>query len=196
MPTVSAPSSRAISATIGAAPRSGTAAFAGGHEHHVRAAQRSPEGIASLLCRASPDVGVSARAQAFGDVSADVDLRRRIGALERLDIGVHGHELDLVDAGVDHAVDRVQPGAADADDADDRDVRARVGSGRRLERRRLRQALEPEVTADALLLAGTLGGLGLRLRLGDRRFGLRLRLGTSGSATSGSAGSSWAKSGV
>ena len=37
-------------------------------------------------------------------------------SVQLLDVGVDRDELDLGDAGVDHPVDRVQPGAADADD--------------------------------------------------------------------------------
>ena len=41
----------------------------------------------------------------------------RVRELELLDVRVDGDELDLRETRVDHAVDRVQPGAADADDA-------------------------------------------------------------------------------
>ena len=46
--------------------------------------------------------------------------------VQRLDVGVHGDELDLVDARVDHAVDGVQAGTADADDLDHREIGAGV----------------------------------------------------------------------
>jgi hypothetical protein len=42
------------------------------------------------------------------------------GLLERLQIGVHGEELDARDLRLDHAVDRVDPGTADADHPDHR----------------------------------------------------------------------------
>ncbi len=92
-------------------------------------------------------------------------------------MSVDRDELDLGDPGVDHPVDRVQAGAADPDDADDREVRGRLAPRRTMEaRRRLRQRLEmphggrlgqavPEVQGLGLGL-----GLGLRCRL---RFGLR-----------------------
>ena len=57
-------------------------------------------------------------------------LTRRVRDLELLDVGVDGDELDLRDAGVDHPVDGVQAGAADADDADHGEV------GRGVARRR------------------------------------------------------------
>jgi hypothetical protein len=53
-----------------------------------------------------------------------MDLRLGVGDLQLLHVGVDRDELDLVDAGVDHAVDRVQPGTADADDLDLGQVRA------------------------------------------------------------------------
>ena len=39
------------------------------------------------------------------------------GLLERLHVGVDRDELDALDLGLDHAVDGVHAGAADADDA-------------------------------------------------------------------------------
>ena len=47
-----------------------------------------------------------------------MDLDRRLAHLELLDVGVDRDELDLRDAGVHHPVERVQAGAAHADDAD------------------------------------------------------------------------------
>ena len=67
----------------------------------------------------------------------------------------------LRDPGVDHPVERVQPGAADADDADDGQVRGRVGARRGPEARRLLgQRLDP---------AGLRARLGLGRRLGRPR---------------------------
>ena len=57
---------------------------------------------------------------------ADVDLRGRVRELELLRVGVDGDEVDLRDPGVHHPVDRVDPGAADADDADHGEVRGDV----------------------------------------------------------------------
>jgi hypothetical protein len=55
-----------------------------------------------------------------------VDLRRRVAHLQLLDVRVDRDEVDARDTGVDHPVDRVQAGAADADDADHREVRRAV----------------------------------------------------------------------
>ena len=50
----------------------------------------------------------------------------RVGELELLRVGVDRDEVDLRDAGVHHPVDGVDPGAADADDADHGEVRGDV----------------------------------------------------------------------
>ena len=122
--------------------RAGAAALAGGDEDHVRAAQRALERGRSVLGGPAADLGVGARAEPFGELAADVDLRRRVAHLKLLDVGVDGDEVDLGDAGVDHPVERVQPGAADADDADHREVGRAVA--RALEASRvLGQRLEP-----------------------------------------------------
>jgi len=52
----------------------------------------------------------------FADVDGDVGDAE----LQRLQVGVDGHELDPGDAGVDHPVDGVDAGPADADDLDHR----------------------------------------------------------------------------
>src|SRR5207244_8240028 len=85
--------------------------------------------VVRLLGGPPADVRVGAGAEALRQLAADVDLHGRVAELELLDVRVHGDELDLRDARVDHPVDRVQPGAADADDADDGEVGARIGAG-------------------------------------------------------------------
>src|SRR5207253_7494967 len=105
---------------------------------HVAAPQRLLDLVVALLGRAAPDLRVGAGAEALGQLAADVDLRRGVRHLQLLDVGVHADELDLVDTGVDHPVDRVQAGPADADDLDHGEVRARVGRAVEL-RSRLRQ---------------------------------------------------------
>ena len=103
--------------------RAGAAALAGGDEDHVRAAQRALDLVVALLGGAAADLRVGARAEALGELAADVDLRRRVAHLELLDVGVDRDEVDLRDPGVHHPVERVQAGAADADDADHGEVR-------------------------------------------------------------------------
>ena len=164
MPTVSAPSSRAILATTGAAP-----VPVPPPSPAVTKTMSEPRSACLIWScassrRAPADLGVGAGAETLRQVAADVDLHLGVRHLQLLQVGVDGDELDLADPGVDHPVDRVQPGAADTDDADDREVRARVGARHAVQARRgLGQRLEPR---DRRLVArlghggGASGGLG------------------------------------
>ncbi len=98
------------------------AAFAGGDEHEVGAAQRGLELVARDLHGFAPDVGVRPAAETVRDLLPDVDLDVGVAHAELLHVGVDGDELDALDARVDHAVDRVRARAADADDLDGRHV--------------------------------------------------------------------------
>ena len=143
IPTVSAPSSRAIARDDRCGAGAGAASLARGDEDHVRAAQRRLQLVDRLLGRRAPDRRIGARAEAVGQTLADRDLRRRVRDRERLPVGVHGDEVDLRDPGVHHAVDRVQAGAADPDDADRGDVRGALRRRHAMElRRRLEHRLE------------------------------------------------------
>ena len=151
----------------------GAAALAGGDEDHVRAAQRALDLVVAVLGGAAADLRVGARAEALGELAADVDLRRRVAHLELLDVGVDRDEVDLRDAGVHHPVERVQAGAADADDADHGEVRGAVA--RALEASRvLGQRLEParrgRARARAAAAASALGrgAAGRQRRSGPR----------------------------
>ena len=149
----------------------GAAALARRDEHHVRAAQRVLQLVVALLGRAAADVGIGAGAEALRQLAADVDLHRRVAHVQRLDVRVHRDELDLADAGVDHPVDGVHAGAADADDLDHGEVRARVA-------RAARDAAAPAAraaarrSADGTAAAAT-GGTAADLR--RRRLGRRRR---------------------
>ena len=100
-------------------------------------------------------------------------------------VGVDRDEVHLRDAGVHHAVDRVEAGAADADDADRGDVGGALRRRHAVElRRRLEHRLE---VARRGARGGGLGGDGSLLGLDDRgcgsgreararRVGRRLRL--------------------
>ena len=156
----------------------GAAALAGGDEDHVGAAQRALDRVVAVLGRAAADLRVGARAEPLGELAADVDLRRRVAHLELLDVGVDRDEVDLRDAGVDHPVERVQAGAADADDADHREVRGAVA--RALEARRLvGQRLEParQRALAARSAVGLGAGAGATARIG---------VGSGGSSATGS----------
>ena len=120
MPTVSAPISRAIRATIGAAPVPVPPPAPA-----VMKIMSQPLSSALILSYSSiaagaAEVRVRARAEAARDAGADV--QRDVGGrlLQRLQVGVDRDELDALDLGLDHAVDGVDAGAADADDAQDR----------------------------------------------------------------------------
>ena len=103
--------------------RAGAAAGTGGDEDHVGALQQALDLVLLLEGRAVADLGVGAGAEAARLLVADVDGDVGDAELQRLKIGVDRHELDPGDAGVDHPVDRVDAGAADADDFDHRLVR-------------------------------------------------------------------------
>src|SRR5205085_9775028 len=98
-------------------------------------------------------------AETLSELAADVDLRRRVAHLQLLDVGVDRDEVDLRDAGVDHPVDGVQPGAADSGDTDDREVGRAVAAA--LEPRRLvGPRIEP--AREGLALLGGRVGYGCR----------------------------------
>src|SRR5699024_5031295 len=74
-----------------------------------------------------PDLRVRAGTEAAGVLLAHVQLDVGVRHQQRLRIGVDGDELDALQAGFDHAVDRVDTAAADADDLDDCEIV--LGSG-------------------------------------------------------------------
>ena len=64
------------------------------------------------------DLGVGARAQPLRDGLAQLDAAVGLGERQVLGVGVGDDELDPFEAGVDHVVDGVAAGAADAEDDD------------------------------------------------------------------------------
>src|SRR5207237_873259 len=72
----------------GGAARTGAAAFAGGDEHHVRAAQRLLDLVVRLLGRLLADRRLRPRAEPLRQLAADVDLRLRVRHLQLLQIRV------------------------------------------------------------------------------------------------------------
>src|SRR5207248_3866474 len=76
------------------------------------------DAVVVLHRRLAADVGVRARAEAFGQLASDVQRHVRRRLLQRLQVRVDGEELDALDLSLDHAVDGVDAGAADADYAD------------------------------------------------------------------------------
>src|SRR5439155_8797594 len=100
--------------------RARAAAKPRGHEHHVGAVERLDDLLGVLERRLPADVRIGARAQAFRQLAADLQLDRGGILPERLQIGVGDDELDALEAHVDHAVDGVAPAAANADHFDAR----------------------------------------------------------------------------
>ena len=123
MPTVSAPTSRARRAIDRSGAAAGAAAGAGGDEDHVGALEQALDLVLLLEGGAVADLGIGAGAEAARLLVADVDGDVGDAELQRLKIGVDGHELDPGHVRVDHPVDRVDPGAANAHDPDHRLMR-------------------------------------------------------------------------
>ena len=199
IPTVSAPSSRAIWATTGAAPvpvpPPAPAAMNTMSEPRSSALMRSYSSRAAWRPRSGFEPEPRPR------VIASPMCRRLVGGglLQRLQVGVDRDELDALDLGLDHAVDGVDAGAADADHGQDRAdrgtqrvVRAaawrtrRVPAGARAPRAQsitfsgmsAENAWRSRSWGDGMRRSGSSGGAGggggLRLR---RPRGCRLRCG-------------------
>ena len=128
-PMVSAPSERAIRATIGRAAGAGAAALAGGHEHHVGALHDLLDLVGVVVGGAGADLGVGAGTETAGQLAADVELDVRVAHQQGLGVGVDRDELDTLEPDLDHPVDGVDPAAADAHDLDDRQVVLRCCHG-------------------------------------------------------------------
>ena len=75
-----------------------------------------------LLGGLATDLGIGAGAEPARELATDVELHVGVGQQQRLRVGVDRDELDALQAGVDHAVDRVAATAADTDDLDHREV--------------------------------------------------------------------------
>ena len=102
----------------GAGP--GAPPHAGGDEHHVGTLELFDDLIDRFLGGGAADVRARARAEALGDVAAQLDRPLGGGIGERLGIGVGDNEFDALQLAFDHVVDRVAAGAADADHGDTR----------------------------------------------------------------------------
>ena len=97
----------------------GAAAHAGGDEAHVRAGQVIDDLLDRLLGGGGADRGPRAGAQTLGDLDAHLDLGVGLGsacsAWASVLATTNSHALELL---VDHVVDRVAAGAADAEHGD------------------------------------------------------------------------------
>ena len=96
----------------------GAAAHAAGDEYEIRALDDVGNLFAAFLGGVLAHVGVCARAQAFGQFVANLHLGGRFAEGQRLLIGIDGNEIDALQAGINHAIDRIGAGAAHANDFD------------------------------------------------------------------------------
>ena len=107
----------------------GSAAHAGGDEHHVDALEMVANLVDDLLRRGAPDLGLRAGAEALGDLHAHLDDALGLGQGQRLRVGVGDDEVDALQAGLDHVVDGIAARAAHTEHGDARLELADVGQG-------------------------------------------------------------------
>ncbi len=117
-PMVSAPTSLAIWATMASPAGAGAAAHAGGDEDHIGAFEHFVQLLGRFLGRLAAHLRVAARTQAAGQLFADAHAGGGPGQVQRLGIGVDCHEIDALQALVDHAIDGIAATASNAHDFD------------------------------------------------------------------------------
>ncbi len=123
----------------GRGTRAGAAAHAGGDEHHVGAAQLLDDLFHGLFGGGAADVGTGAGAQALGDLVAELDAAIGARLRHRLRIGIGDDELNALQMRLDHVVDRIAAGTADANH---RDLRRQAGASGLKSDHRYTSALE------------------------------------------------------
>src|ERR687898_300646 len=101
-------------------------ALAGGDEDHVGALEDLLDLLAVLLRGLTTDLGVAAGSEAARQLTTDVELGVGVAHEQRLGVGVDGDELHALEAGVDHAVDGIDPAAPDPDHFDHGKVVLRI----------------------------------------------------------------------
>ena len=102
----------------GGRPGAGSAAQAAGDEDHVRPFQDVGDGLPGLLGRPTTDLRIAAGPQAPGVVGPQLNPATGLGRFQGLQVRVGGDELHSGQAGLDHVVDGVAAGSADADHFD------------------------------------------------------------------------------
>ena len=102
----------------GSGSGAGSAAHAGGDEHHIRAGHVLGDFVHRFLRRGAPDIGPGTGAEAVGDVVAELNLAVGQRLDQRLGIGVGHQEFDAFQLRIDHVVDGIAAGAADPDHHD------------------------------------------------------------------------------
>src|SRR6185436_16072767 len=90
----------------------------GGHEDHVGARQHLTDALEVFGRGFASDLRVAAGTETLREGRAELKLDGREVRLERLCVGVGGHEVDALEPGRDHRIDRVAASAADANDFD------------------------------------------------------------------------------
>ena len=109
--------------------RSGSTTFTCGNEDHIRTLQGGFNLVTMILSRLPTYLRVGASPQATGRFAADVKLDVRVSEHKRLRVGVHGDELDSLEAIFNHAIDSVDAAAANANHFDDGEVVIRCRHG-------------------------------------------------------------------
>ena len=99
-----------------------TATLARSDEDHVGALQSVLDVLCMVFGRLVPLVRIRPGTKTASQIPADVELHVRIAHQQRLRVGIDRDELDTPEPRFDHAVDRIDAAAADADDLDDRQV--------------------------------------------------------------------------
>ena len=93
-------------------------AHTGGDEQHVRAFDHFDDAIAIFHRRLTADFRIRARAQALGDIAADLQTDFHLRMLQRLSIRIEADEIDAFDPGRDHVRHGVAAATAHANDLD------------------------------------------------------------------------------
>ena len=96
----------------------GAAAHTGGDEHHVDVLPHLGNGHAGLLRRLAADFRLGACAHAAGELFTNLQLVGAVGLVQILFIGVDDDEIHPVHTGLNHSVDNIVTGTADANDLD------------------------------------------------------------------------------
>ena len=96
----------------------GSTAHACGHKHHVTACQMIENFVQGLLGGSATNFRTRARTQTLGNRRAQLNFSVGGGLPERLGIRIRHHEINAFEVGLNHVVDGVPAGAADADNGD------------------------------------------------------------------------------
>ena len=93
-------------------------AEAGGDKDHVCSFESFDDLVGIFQRGLASDFRIRARAQAVGELDAELNLDGSTRHAQRLQVSVCGDELNAFHAGVDHAVDGIAAAATNADDLD------------------------------------------------------------------------------